>query len=291
MREMTTLTTALLDLLKKLEGVNAPLIVGGGYGIYLRYMQVVEERRQTMFRELPEPRSTNDLDLFLRAELLLDSALLKPLRTAMGELGYEVIKGAEHYQFARPGPDGDMERGIKIDVLTGSTRPFAGTRVKFDSRRVRPQPSVDLHAHPCEEALTLTEGTTTRTLQGKLSDGSRYEGQVLLPHPFTFLTMKLFALRDRINDATKDFGRHHAMDIYTVVGTLSPLDWDQSLSLRGRHQSDAVIMECGRVVGDLFAGPDSMGTVRVKEHAYYRPEFQVDEFLDVLKELFLPRKP
>jgi len=102
--------------------------------------------------------------------------------------------------------------------------------------------------------------------------------------------MKLFALHDRIDDADKDFGRHHAMDIYTVVGTMSPPEWDQCLSLRRRYQTDAIVVECGRIVGELFAGPDSMGTVRLKEHKYYRSEFQVTEFLDVLKELFLPRK-
>lgn len=128
---MTTLTTALLDLLKELNGTNVPLIVGGGYGIYLRYMQIVEERRETMFGELPEPRSTNDLDLFLPAELLLDSAQLKPLRDALTKLGYEVIRGAEHYQFVRPGPGGDKERGIKIDILTGQPNHLKAHRLNL----------------------------------------------------------------------------------------------------------------------------------------------------------------
>lgn len=42
MNGMPTLTTALLDLLKEIEGANVPLIIGGGYGIYLRYMRIVE---------------------------------------------------------------------------------------------------------------------------------------------------------------------------------------------------------------------------------------------------------
>ena len=36
MNEMTTLTTALLDLLKALEGSDVPLIVGGGFGNHAR---------------------------------------------------------------------------------------------------------------------------------------------------------------------------------------------------------------------------------------------------------------
>ncbi len=62
---------------------------------------------QTLLREWPEPRSTNDLDLFLRPELLIQSAKLKPLAEAIARLGYQVVPGAEKYQFVKPGPGGD----------------------------------------------------------------------------------------------------------------------------------------------------------------------------------------
>lgn len=128
-----------------------------------------------------------------------------------------------------------------------------------------------------------------RIVRGILSDGSSYEGQILLPHPFTFLTMKLFALRDRIEDDSKDSGRHHALDLYTVIGTMSRKEWDECLSLRARYQTDAILVECGRIVGDLFTGVDSLGTIRLRESAYFRPEFQVSDFLGVLKDLFAPK--
>jgi len=48
--------------------------------------------------------------------------------------------------------------GIKIDILTGPQSRFHGTRVKADTRRARPKPSVGIHAHPVDEALTLEEG-------------------------------------------------------------------------------------------------------------------------------------
>lgn len=286
MTSMTPLTTALLDLLKELEGHDVPLILGGGYGIYLRYQRIVAERRQTMFRELPEPRSTNDMDLFLRAELLLDSERLKPLRTALTTLGYQVVEGAEHYQFVRPGIDGDLKKGIKVDVLTGSTKPFLGTAVKSDKRRVKPKPPIDLHAHPCEEAITLTEGAERCRVVGTRSDGQAYEGEVWLPHAFTFITMKLFALRDRIQDDEKDFGRHHALDLYTVVGSMAPDDWDACIRFRRQHAGEPTVAECRRIVDELFAGPDALGTIRLRESAYFRPTFKVGEFLATLRELF-----
>ena len=59
---------------------------------------------RTFFNECPEPRSTNDLDLFLRPELIIQSAKLKPLAEAISRLGYQVVAEAEKYQFTKPGP-------------------------------------------------------------------------------------------------------------------------------------------------------------------------------------------
>ena len=283
---MTPLTTALLDLLKELESHDVPLILGGGYGIYLRYQRIVSEQRQTMFRELPEPRSTNDMDLFLQTELFLDSARLKPLRMALSKLNYVVVKGAEHYQFVQPGPAGDKGKGIKIDLLTGPTRPLEGMDVKFDKRRVKPKPPIDLHAHPCEEAITLTEGAEPCWVDGATSDGKDYKSHVWLPHPFTFITMKLFALRDRIDDAEKDFGRHHALDLYTVVGSMSPEEWDACLHLRRKHATEPIVTECRRIATGLLGDIDAHGAIRLRESAYFRAEFQASNFLNALHELF-----
>ena len=96
--------------------------------------------------------------------------------------------------------------------------------------------------------------------------------------------MKLFALRDRIDDSEKDYGRHHALDLYTVIGTLSPLEWEQCLQFRDRFANESVMIECKRIVRELFASPDALGSIRLRESAYYRPEFQVEDFLAALHE-------
>ena len=77
------LQTALLDLLHEMQGTDIHFIIGGGYGIYLRTDHVLQTGARTLFQEWPEARSTNDLDLFLRPELLIDSAKLKPLAEAI----------------------------------------------------------------------------------------------------------------------------------------------------------------------------------------------------------------
>lgn len=70
---MPALRTALLELLFELRHEDLRLIIGGGYGLYLKQEHVRQEGVRTLFREWPEARSTNDLDLFLRPELLINT--------------------------------------------------------------------------------------------------------------------------------------------------------------------------------------------------------------------------
>jgi hypothetical protein len=78
---MTTLKTALLDLLTATGDPEFLPLIGGGYGIYLKYQQVLAANTRTLLLERPEARSTNDIDLFLRTELLIHGERLKPRST------------------------------------------------------------------------------------------------------------------------------------------------------------------------------------------------------------------
>jgi hypothetical protein len=95
---ITDLQTALLDLLRKIRDSEIKLIIGGGFGIYLKTNHVKRLDTRTLLNQWPEPRSTNDLDLFLRPELLIESSKLKPMVNAITGLGYQVVPGAENYQ-------------------------------------------------------------------------------------------------------------------------------------------------------------------------------------------------
>jgi hypothetical protein len=280
------LQTSLLDLLHEMEAADIKLIIGGGFGIYLKSEHVQRLGMRTLLREWPEPRSTNDLDLFLRPELLIESEKLRPLAEAIARLGYQVVPGAENYQFVKPGPGGTEAAGIKIDILTGPQSLFQGTRVKADARRARPRPSVGVHAHPVDEALTLEEGLIRKTLEGKLSSGKPWEAEVFLPHPYTFLMMKLFAFRDRLDDANKEFGRYHALDLYTILATTTEEEWRYALELRDQQVDQPYAMEAGRLVSEYFSALDRLGMIRLRESPYYRPTLQLDEFMPALQELF-----
>jgi len=279
------LQTSLLDLLHEMEDADIKLIIGGGFGIYLKTDHVQRLCMRTLLREWPEPRSTNDLDLFLRPELLIESAKLKPQAEAIAKLGYQVVPGAEKYQFVKPGPGGAEAGSIKIDILTGPQSCFQGTRVKADARRARPNPSVGVHAHPVDEAQTLEEGVLRKTLSGKLSSDEPWQAEVFLPHPYTFLMMKLFAFRDRLGDADKEFGRYHALDLYTILATTTEEEWGYGLELRDQYGDEPYVMEAGRLVSKYFSALDRLGMIRLRESSYYRPELQLDEFMLALQEL------
>jgi len=280
------LQTSLLDLLLEIEETDIKLIIGGGFGIYLKIDHVQRLGTRTLLQEWPEPRSTNDLDLFLRPELLIESEKLKPLAEAIARLGYQVVPGAEKYQFVKSGPEGTDAGSVKIDILTGPQTCFRDTGVRADARRARPNPSVGIHAHPVDEAPTLEQGLLPVPLAGKLSSGEPWQAEVFLPHPYTFSMMKLFAFRDRLDDADKEFGRYHALDFYTILATTTEEEWRYALEL-GDHQGDQpYVLEAGRLASEHFSALDRLGMVRLRESPYYRLELQLDAFMSALQELF-----
>lgn len=280
------LQTALLDLLYEVQGTNIKFIVGGGYGIYLKTAHVRGIGVQTLLQEWPEPRSTNDLDLFLRPELLIESEKLRPLADAIARLGYQVVPGAEKYQFVKPGSGGTEAGSLKIDILTGPKNRFEGTPVKVDTRRAKPRPSVGIHAHPVDEALTLDKGLLPMPLNGNLSSGDPWETEVFIPHPFTFLMMKLFAFRDRLEDVNKEFGRYHALDLYMILATTTEQEWKTALEMRDEHNGEPVVEEAGRLVSKYFSTLDRLGMIRMRESPYYRTQLQIEGFMSALQELF-----
>jgi hypothetical protein len=58
---ITGLQTALLDLLYEVRSTDIKVIVGGGYGIYLKTTHVRQIEARTLLKEWPEPRSMSDV--------------------------------------------------------------------------------------------------------------------------------------------------------------------------------------------------------------------------------------
>lgn len=66
------LRAALLDLLHELEVSDVRLMLGGGYGLFLKQEHLASSDTMTLISpdRWPEARATNDLDFLLRPEIV-----------------------------------------------------------------------------------------------------------------------------------------------------------------------------------------------------------------------------
>jgi len=282
---MDPLTANLLDLLFELREHPIPLTIGGGFGLYLNRMRLDETRERTLFSQLPMPRATNDLDLFIRADLLCDLQSMKAVGAALGRLGFEVVPEAKYMQWKKCFDLHGQEREIKVDLLVGPLGQFR-ERLHVKGVRARPIGSIKLHAHTLEEAVHIDESPVTLTISGNRSNGEPAQAKIHVPHPFTYLMMKLFAFRDRKEDGNKNLGRHHALDLYTIVAMQVESEHQESLRLGNLYGRDRHVETAREIIRSDFAEPTSIGVIRLREHSLFRPEFPVPDFLAVLSEIF-----
>jgi hypothetical protein len=276
------LLTTLLDLDSALHSPKN-LIIGGGYGLYLKQLHIRDNPQiRTLFAEsdLPSPRTTEDIDLILRAEIVTDAASMKVIRGVLDQLGFTVVETAKYTQFVRPMSPGQ----VKIDMLAAPLGEFA-SRVPKDARRVKPKPSVNLHASKLEEALAVERHGILIPIQGLLSSGEPHQTEVLIPQAFTYLLMKLCAYRDRMDDADKNLGQHHALDIYRIVGLLTQDEDANVRSLSAEFAQHPVVINAREIAATHFIAPDAIGRLRIREHPLYSPALNLDRLASELSQL------
>ncbi len=251
------LSITLLDLDAALGG-GADLMVGGGFGLYLKQLHLEKSAVRTLLPKSrwPQARTTQDIDLFLRAEIVADVARMERLRGALDQLGFLVEEDAKWMKFAR-----DVgRRTVIIDLMVGPLGEFED-RTERHSIRVKPIGSSGLHARAANDAI----GVEHEPVHLSLGDGTR-SSEVLVPQAFPFALMKLGALRDRVNDTNKDEGRHHALDTYRIVAMLTEAEDDVARMLAARYSAHPVITAAKRTVDELFAAPNGLGGLRLREH-------------------------
>jgi predicted nucleotidyltransferase len=288
---MDQLMASLLDLLHELEGQEIPIVVGGGFGLFLKRQHLNHTGQQMLFDRLPEPRSTNDLDLFLRVEVLADLGRTRLVEESIRRLGYTVIENAKFYQWKREVQVGSVAppQEVKIDVLVG---PFGEYRKKLHvesgkmMRRVRPKGKIKFHAHAVEEAIHIEDDPIAVTISGKRSAGEPREGTVYVPQAFPYLMMKLHAFEDRQNDEKKDLGQHHALDLYTIVAMMTESEYERAKELGVAQASNECVRRACEIVRNSFGGTTAIGVLRLREHKLFHNDFLLDEFMSVLGEIF-----
>ncbi len=275
--------TALLDLHGQFSKHGIRLILGGGYGLYLKQRYLNTQNIETLLDMAfwPEARATNDLDVFFSAEVVTDSALMRHVKSSLDTLGYREVDSARFYQFVKPvGPN----RWIKIDLLAGPLGVFE-SRVAADLRRVKPQPSVGIHARRVAEAIGIEDSCMEIDLEGSLSSGEPYQATIFVPHAFSYLIMKLFAFRDRKDDQDKNMGRHHALDILRIVAMMTRREYETTMQLFHDRSEQEQVKEARRIIRSLFADENSIGMIRMREHPLFRREIDISVVLGDLHSL------
>lgn len=249
-------------LAAELKKDEIKLILGGGYGLVLKTEYVRRTNAITRFAEIPQARSTNDLDLFLSAEIITSAEKIEKIRDALEKLKFEPI--APFFQFSLPVVFEGRDLPVKIDLLAAPPVTEAERKlVKINRPRIRPKKAKNIHGYLTEEAVTIEENLLPIDISGQ-GDAPL---EIYLPHPFSYLVMKLFALRDRLEDEEKDFGAYHAFDIYRIVAMMTESEWNEAVELRNNYRADPKIREAGEIVGELFANVESVGVLRVRQHA------------------------
>lgn len=278
------LENELVDLARSLAPYDVPVIVGGGFGLILRQRMRMQQRARTL-RSMPESRSTDDIDLFLTAELIGSVSHMTALRDVLTDSGYVGVRGALYYQFHRPISLGGFTRNIKVDLL--APLPESSTalsQLSHDSRRVRPRSVKKIHAHVSPEALTIGEHLEPIVLE-RLSGSAT----IFVPHPFSYLLLKLHAYRDRMDDERTDHGRHHAFDLYRIIAMMTAEEWAQAVEIRNQYSASSPVQDACRIVHELFANPVSPGSLAVRDQgrksAAPLPDQLVQQFLSDLLEL------
>lgn len=280
------LLNQLRQFANKLAEKNISLVIGGGYGLLLKANHVQRTDARTRLQQIPIARSTGDIDVFLTTEVITDKNNMAAIRGALDELGYAPVPGAEFYQFFREVVIAEVPRNLKFDFLAAPVLGEQAKKVKADVRRIRPRGPTEapMHAHTTPEAVTIEEHLISVDIG---EAGQPIE--ILLPHPFSYTLLKLFALRDQVDNGEKEFGRHHAFDIYTTWAMMTEEEFRQAEELRREYADVGVMPEAIEIAAALFANENAKGMIRLKEHARIeRVELvELSEFIKDIRTLFL----
>lgn len=280
------LLSQLRQFTEKLAEKNVRLIIGGGYGLLLKANHIQDIRARTRLEKIPTARSTGDIDVFLTTEVITDKNNMAAIRQALDELDYSPVPGAEYYQFFREVAIAGITRTLKFDFLAAPVSDEEAKKVKTDVRRIRLRGTTEtpMHAHTTPEALTIEE----HLLSMDIGEANK-PIIVFLPHPFSYTMLKLFALRDQPDNEKKEFGRHHAFDIYTTWAMMTEEEFGQAEELRVRYADVGVMPEAIEIAASLFADENARGMIRLKEQARLEKEelVQTGEFIKDIRTLFL----
>ena len=82
--------------------------------------------------------------------------------------------------------------------------------------------------------------------------------------------MKLFAFRDRLAEADKDYGAYHAFDILQTIDSMNREEWEEARAILADPDVLRIVSEARKIVGTLFATITSEGSAKLFDYARVR---------------------
>lgn len=282
------LESNLLDLLYELRETDIRLIVGGGYGLYLKRQHLQATGQSHLLPLVSEARSTNDLDMFLATDVLVDLPKANFVLRAVQRLEFAAVPDRENYQFIKTFQIEQKPFKVKIDFLTPMPdNPVALRVLDIQDKRVRNKRSGGIHAHKTEEAIAVEDNLIPVVLTGSRTNGEEFSGQVYLPQAYCYLMMKLFAFRDWEKVKQKPSGASkHALDVYSIVAMLTEEELAAAEQASNIYQHKSEAQEAASIVQQFFARPTDLGNLRLREQQDFPQSTDLTEFISILNELF-----
>ena len=270
----------LAELAKGLDTENIPIILGGGMSLYLRQKFMSRQTARYPFDLLS--RSTADLDIFLASGLIVDAEKIDALRHTIDRLGYQVVPKARNFQFEKTVQLYGRERTIKIDLLAAPPRKEDMALVSIKKPRIKPKKCVtDIHAYLAIESEGIELGKLAIDPE-LIASSLRLKNKILfLPSAFNLLILKLHAFEDRKNEAERDFGRHHAWDIFATTVRMSEADWAAAKAHLELHVARPYMKKAAGIRKADFSSRTGIGLLRLRENEAYKQERELyDKYLE-----------
>jgi hypothetical protein len=261
------LSQSLLELKRALDPSGVPIIIGGGMGLYLRETYLPEERSPRYQFRLPI-RSTNDLDIFLTADMAVNAAGFGSIKAVLSDLKYTVSPKAEYFQFEKEVEVYGARRTVKIDLLAAPPREADEGKVKVKGIRVRPKGVRKIHAFLTEEARGIDIGRIELHPSKFDSSADAGESPLYIPSRFNYLILKTAAFFDRKDkgDEKSNYGRHHAYDVFATVTAMSEGDWDNAGKHYKAHKDLQYVQKAASIRREYFSAETDLGVIRLKEN-------------------------
>lgn len=182
------------------------------------------------------------------------------------------------------------KREVLIDILSAPPDENKTENISIKKPRIKHIDVKNFHAYLVNEALGINYNPIKVDELSKTSNES--VNNLYIISSFNYIILKLHAFADRKEDATVDFGRHHAYDIFATICDMDEADWENAKNHFNDERNKNYIQESILIIRTYFSSTTGLGIIRLKENELYKKykvEFDnyIEFFIEDLKTLFM----